>query len=111
METISFVLGMASVVVVAIAIVAVVALFKVVRLNKRLIELENNQYTEIQHIYNNIEQHSIMDNRRIDGEIDRVNIIADNVYKTMDSRFDKLETKLMDTIKNGCEPVKEIKNK
>lgn len=30
----------------------------------------------------------------------------DEMYRYVDSRTDKLENKLVDTIKNGCEPVK-----
>ena len=38
-------------------------------------------------------------NRRIDN-------IEREVFSQLDSRLDKLETKLTDTIKNGCDPVR-----
>ena len=38
-------------------------------------------------------------NRRIDN-------IEREVFSQLDSRLDKLENKLTDTIKNGCDPVR-----
>ena len=46
-----------------------------------------------------IDQNSELDNRRIDGEIDRTDKIADDIYRTIDSRLDKLEAKLTDSYK------------
>lgn len=76
METISFVLGMASVAVIAIAIVAVYAFVKVNKL-KNIIDQQidsNGRVEELLH-------------RRIDDEIR-------SVYSTLDSRLDKLESKI-----------------
>jgi ribosome-associated translation inhibitor RaiA len=76
METISFVLGMASVVVIAVAIVAVYAFVKV-RNHKEEI---NNLYRLIGETENNIHL--------------RINSETTNLYSVIDSRFDKLESKL-----------------
>ena len=76
METISFVLGMASVVVIAIAIVAVYAFVKVRNHQEEL----NNLYRLIGETENNI-------HIRIDSE-------TANLYSVIDSRFDKLENKV-----------------
>jgi Flp pilus assembly protein TadB len=88
MDILSFILGMSIVVVIAVAVVAVIAFVKVKKHNK-----------EIETI------HTIMGN-----EFDRVNREREreitDVYRTLDSRLDKLESKLTDTIKNGCDPVK-----
>jgi ribosome-associated translation inhibitor RaiA len=76
METLSFVLGMASVVVIAIAIVAVYAFVKVRQVKQ---ELQSTQLT-------------------LSSEIENVHrVIYDekmNMYSSIDSRLDKLESKL-----------------
>ena len=41
-----------------------------------------------------ISQNEQMLNRRIDQEIDRVDSITSNIYSAIDSRLDKLETKI-----------------
>ena len=76
METLSFVLGMASVVVIAIAIVAIYAFVKVRQVKQ---ELQSTQLT-------------------LSSEIENVHrVIYDekmNMYSSIDSRLDKLESKL-----------------
>jgi ribosome-associated translation inhibitor RaiA len=76
METISFVLGMASVVVIAIAIVAVYAFVKV----RKHQEEVNNLYRSISEVENNIHL--------------RINSETASLYSAIDSRFDKLENKV-----------------
>jgi len=76
METLSFVLGMALVVVIAIAIVAVYAFVKVRQVKQ---ELQSTQLTlsgEIENVYRVIHDEKI------------------NMYSSIDSRLDKLESKL-----------------
>jgi len=76
METISFVLGMASVVVIAVAIVAVYAFVKV-----------REQKEEISNLYRIINDSDTQIHLRIDEE-------TRSIYSTLDSRLDKLEIKL-----------------
>lgn len=76
METISFVLGMASVVVIAIAIVAVYAFVKV-----------RNHKEEINNLHRIIGEYESHVHLRIDNEIR-------DIYSTLDSRLDKLESKI-----------------
>lgn len=76
MDLISFILGMSIVVVIAVAVVAVMAF---VRVNKQKKEIEMIE----QHLAREIE------NQRRDR--DR---IFDDIYRTIDSRLDKLESKL-----------------
>ena len=76
METISFVLGMASVVVIAIAIVAVYAFVKV-----------KEQREEINNLYRSLGETESNIHLRIDSE-------TRNLYSAIDSRFDKLENKV-----------------
>ena len=76
METLSFVLGMALVVVIAIAIVAVYAFVKVRQVKQ---ELQSTQLTlsrEIESVYRVIHDEKT------------------NMYSSVDSRLDKLESKL-----------------
>jgi ribosome-associated translation inhibitor RaiA len=76
METLSFVLGMASVVVIAIAIVAVYAFVKVRQVKQELQNTELNISAEIERVYR-----AIHDERA-------------NMYSSLDSRLDKLESRL-----------------
>ena len=76
METLSFVLGMASVVVIAVAIVAVYAFIKVRQVRQELQSAELNISTEIERVYRTIHDEK------------------NNMYSSIDSRLDKLESKL-----------------
>jgi predicted PurR-regulated permease PerM len=76
METLSFILGIAFVVVIAVAIVAVYAFVKVNQVRKYLESTERYLSHEISNVYKEI--------------ADR----ADNITRSMDSRLDKLENKL-----------------
>jgi len=95
MDILSFILGMSIVVVIAVAVVAVMAFVKVSRTNKEI----NNLQLNIDDLHRVIGHEIEIQNRERDN-------IVNDIYRTIDSRLDKLESKLMDTIKNGCEPVK-----
>jgi transcription initiation factor TFIIIB Brf1 subunit/transcription initiation factor TFIIB len=75
MDILSFILGMSIVVVIAVAVVAVVAFVRVNRHNKDIEELHQVLGREI-------------DNQNREREND-----IQNVYRTLDSRLDKLESK------------------
>jgi hypothetical protein len=75
MDILSFILGMSMVVVVAVAIVAVIAFVRVNKLNKEIESLHTVLGLEV-------------DNQNRERE----NAITD-VYRTLDSRLDKLESK------------------
>ena len=76
METLSFVLGMASVVVIAIAIVAVYAFVKVRQVRQELQSTELTFSTEIERVYR-----AMHDDKT-------------NMHSSLDSRLDKLESRL-----------------
>ena len=76
MDILSFILGMSLVVVIAVAVVAVMAFVKVKKHNK-----------EIETI------HTIMGNEFDSVRRERENDIQ-NVYRVLDSRLDKLESKI-----------------
>ena len=81
METLSFILGMASVVVIAIAVVAVYAFVKVREVKEELDHVSSDVYRQIER--NQVEFH-----RRVDE-------LGNAVYSQLDSRLDKLEQKLI----------------
>jgi putative lipase involved disintegration of autophagic bodies len=87
METLSFILGMAIVVVVAMAIVAVYAFVKVIKVQKTTEELMRETDRRFADVYQSIAE----ENRQIHS---RVDIFERDVYSQLDSRLDKLETKL-----------------
>lgn len=76
MDLISFILGMSIVVVIAVAVVAVMAFVRV-----------NKQKEEIKQIHQFL-------TREIENQMRDRDRIVDDVYRTMDSRLDKLESKL-----------------
>ena len=76
METLSFVLGMALVVVIAIAIVAVYAFVKVRQVKQELQSTQLTLSSEIENVYRVIHDEKT------------------NMYSSVDSRLDKLESKL-----------------
>lgn len=83
METLSFVLGMSTVAVIATAVVAVVGFVKAKKTEERLTNLENELSRNIAEIYNSI------------GEVNtQLNNNISDAYRTLtsntDSRFDKL---------------------
>jgi putative lipase involved disintegration of autophagic bodies len=87
METLSFVLGIALVVVIALAIVATYAFVKVIQVRKTTEELMRETDRRFADVYQSIAE----ENRQIHS---RVDIFERDVYSQLDSRLDKLETKL-----------------
>jgi hypothetical protein len=76
MDILSFILGMSMVVVIAVAIVSVIAFVRVNKLNKEMESLHTILGMEV-------------GNQNRERE-DAIN----NVYRTLDSRLDKLESKI-----------------
>ena len=87
METLSFVLGIAFVVVIALAIVATYAFVKVIQVQKTIQELMRETDRRFADVYQAIAE----ENRQIHS---RVDIFEKDIYSQLDSRLDKLETKL-----------------
>ena len=88
METLSFVLGMSLVVVIALAIVAVTAFVKTIKLEKRIEDL-NRDVFEIDAQTNRVLSLEIEQVHRSRTESEQA------IYSMMDSRLDKLESKLI----------------
>ena len=83
METLSFILGIASVVVIAVAVVAVYAFVKVNKVKEELEQFQISQSHEIERFYRDMhEQISNVNRRLLETE--------QGIYSQMDSRFDKL---------------------
>jgi peptidoglycan hydrolase CwlO-like protein len=98
METLSFILGVSSVVGIVISILAVVGYVKVGKVEKNLESFQNNISNELDNIRKEIYD-------LINHNHDEVNRRMDNtereVFSQLDSRLDKLENK----IKNGQKEV------
>ena len=73
------------------AVLIILGIVAVVRLVNQVNDLEKI-VMDLDIVINQNEQ---MLNRRIDQEIDRVDNITSNVYSHIDSRLDKLETKII----------------
>ena len=86
METMSFVLGASTGVVIAIAIVAVLGFVKAKKTEQKLRYIEES----IQTLYGVVARNLELDNRRIDQEIDRTDNLVRDIYSTIDSRLDKV---------------------
>ena len=76
MDLVSFILGMSIVVVIAMAVVAVITFVRVNKQEEKIKQIEQFLTREI--------ENQMRDRDRI----------IDDVYRTMDSRLDKLESKL-----------------
>ncbi len=81
MDILSFILGIALVVVIGLSIVAVISFVKVRKIEKQIENLES-------HIFRAIETEMMSAHRRIDD-------FEKDVYSQLDSRLDKLENKLI----------------
>ena len=81
METLSFVLGMSSVVVIAVAVVAVIGFVKARKIE---IELEHTSAD----VYRLLERNQTELHQRVEQ-------LGETVFSQLDSRLDKLENKLI----------------
>ena len=88
METLSFVLGIALVVVIALAIVAMYAFVKVIQVQKTTEELMRETDRRFADVYQAIAEENAQINRRVTG-------LEKDIYSQLDSRLDKLETRLI----------------
>ena len=84
METLSFVLGIVFMVVIALAIVATYAFVKVIKVQKEINDLDRR----FADIYQCIAEESAQINRRVDD-------FEKEIFSQLDSRLDKLENKLI----------------
>jgi hypothetical protein len=100
MDIISFGLGIGSVVVIILILAIVGTFVKLEKLKENVSSFETDYAFRFGDIERLLEQNSELDNRRIDGEIDRTDKLVDDLYRTIDSRIDKLEAKLTDSNKS-----------
>ena len=91
METLSFILGMSSVVIITIAVVAVIGFFKVRSVEKQFNEYRQNFTVEFENRTKDIHDNL---NHTIDSLHRRIDNTEREVFSQLDSRLDKLETKL-----------------
>jgi|TARA_B110000908_G_scaffold4305_1_gene5579 hypothetical protein len=88
-QTIAFVLGVLAVLVIA----GVYNMFKTRGQVKDLYEEVKDLHDIINEIERQLNLESDLLDRRIDGEIDRLNITTEELYKYVDSRTDKMESR------------------
>jgi hypothetical protein len=100
MDIISFSLGISSVVVIILILVAVYTIVKVGELKEKVNSIETDYSARFEDILRTIDQNCELDNRRIDGEIGRTDKMVDDVYRTIDSKIDKLEARLTESNKS-----------
>lgn len=74
----------------AVTVLIILGIVVVFKLVKQVKELK----LTTQNLEMWVERNDEMVNRRIDGEIDRVNKMDTDIYSFIDSRLDKLENKL-----------------
>jgi hypothetical protein len=99
METLSFILGIAA----GLVIFGVVVMFRMNQsLNKLKTTLRGHE-DALQSLDRDISQRDELINRRVDAEIDRTSKIYDEIYRYIDSRLDKLETKVLSKIPTNKE--------
>jgi uncharacterized protein YoxC len=91
METLSFILGVSSVVVIAIAVVAVVGFFKVKSVEREINEYRRSFTVEFDNTTKDI--HDTL-NHTNDSLHRRIDNTEREICSQLDSRLDKLETKL-----------------
>ena len=96
-QILAFVLGVSA----ALLVWGVVVAFKTA---SKVEEIEK----QFQALYTEISQRDELVNRRIDQEIDRVDLIYTNILSTLDSRIDKLDAKFCKDGKALTEKSKEI---
>ena len=102
MENLEFVLGMfTSIGVLGLGYV-IVGIFKVKQRSNNFEEVINGTQLDLEN--NQREIHL-----RVDGEVKDLNDQIENLYRHIDSRFDKFENRLTKIDKDGCEPVKTSK--
>ena len=114
MDILSFTLGVTS-------ILIILGVIYIITLKSSINKITNN-YENLKEFVaqmgNDIQRNSELDNRRIDGEIDRVNKLFSESSKqitTLDLNFDRklqMVNEKLDTIQTeGCNPVNEKKKK
>ena len=96
-QLLAFILGVGT----ALIVWGVVVAFRTAKQVKLL-------QVNITDVYQVINQNEQMINRRVDQEIDRVDLIYTNVLSTLDSRIDKLDAKFCSGGKALTEKSKEI---
>lgn len=99
MDTLSFILGIALVVVIAVAIVAVYAFVKVGQIREELNSIHQVIGSEIDNqnrLRENMEKYFELAIQEIYRNIDDK---TQNIHRIMDSRFDKLDNKFQEQVK------------
>ena len=90
MEILNFILGMFTIIFIGV----VVGMFMMASNIKYLKQNINDIWNGLNDAHRRMAEISELDNRRIDNEIVRTDGLIEDVYRSIDSRLDKLENKL-----------------
>jgi len=94
MDILSFILGISVVVVIALAVVAVIGLVRVNRVKSQINDITQIMNRDREESDRRIGETYRDMNDRFVGLHDDFKRETDNIYRTIDSRFDKLENKI-----------------
>ena len=112
MEILSFILGMCAVLVIALAIVGVVALVKVLKLKQNYDNDVRELHLKINDVETNISKNIDELHQYMGREIENINQVTsrevNEIYRTIDSRFDKLSNKLCVTKEDAAISAKKL---
>jgi predicted PurR-regulated permease PerM len=108
MEITSFILGVCAVIVIMMVVGTFVNYMSVKQLKEQLDNLDRDIHTEVQILNQNLDKET----ERLTDYVDSLHNISENnmneIYRYIDSRFDKLETKFRGDIASGVEVRKVI---
>ena len=107
--TTSFVLGILSVVGLLFSVLAIYSFIKIMALNARVENIERDIYARLDELIREVNTYSELDNRRIDGEIARTDSMITEVNRYIDSRVDKMESRLLLVIESAIVSDKTVK--
>jgi predicted PurR-regulated permease PerM len=108
MEITSFILGVCAVIVIMMVVGTFVNYMSVKQLKEQLDNLDRDIHTEVQILNQNLDKET----ERLTDYVDSLHNISENnmneIYRYIDSRMDKLETKFRGDIASGVEVRKVI---
>jgi hypothetical protein len=99
METLSFILGVAAVLIV----IGIVVMFRMSNSLSKLKQTIHNHEEAMASLDRDISTRDELINRRVDNEVDRLNRTSDEIFRYIDSRLDKLESKILSKIPTNKE--------
>ena len=110
MEITSFVLGVCTVIVIAMVVGTFVNYMSVKQLKEHLDTLDRDIHTEVQILNQNLESESTNLINYVDNLNNNNQDNMNEIYRYIDSRFDKMENKFRADVASGTEVLKVIED-